>query len=79
MVDCPGIVIDGLEVSESRGEDLTVFRNIVRHNSGYELHLYPSIRGAKLSQNLVFGHVYQSGIGLTSLGRQVKVTPMPLG
>jgi len=44
------------------GEGLTVCRNIVRHNSGYGLHLYPSIKGATVSQNLVFGHVYQSGI-----------------
>ena len=119
VVDCPGIVIDGFEVSGARGdgismntdlgtvrncwvhnnehmgisshkhrgvrieanliefngcniqfhhgvyasgEDLTVCRNIVRHNSGYGLHLYPSTRGATVSQNLVFGHVYQSGI-----------------
>ena len=44
------------------GEGLTVCRNIVRHNSGYGLHLYPSVQGATVSQNLVFGHVYQSGI-----------------
>ncbi|MHB1036383.1 MAG: right-handed parallel beta-helix repeat-containing protein [Pirellulales bacterium] len=119
VVDCPGIVIDGFEVSGARGEgvsmntdlgtvrncwvhnndhmgvsshahrgvrieanliefngcniqfhhgvyadgeDLTVCRNIVRHNSGYGLHLYPSIKGATVSQNLVHGHGYQSGI-----------------
>ncbi len=119
VVDCPGIVLDGFEVSGSRGdgismntdlgtvrncwvhnndhmgisshnhrgvrieanliefngcniqfhhgvyadgEGLSVYRNIVRHNSGYGLHLYPSIKGATVSQNLVFGHVYQSGI-----------------
>jgi parallel beta-helix repeat protein len=44
------------------GEGLVVCRNIVRHNSGYGLHLYPSIKGATVSQNLVFGHVHQSGI-----------------
>ena len=119
MVDCPGVVLDGFEVSGARGdgismntdlgtvrncwvhnnehmgvsshshrgvrieanliefngcniqfhhgvyasgEGLSVCRNIVRHNSGYGLHLYPSIKGATVSQNLVFGHVYQSGI-----------------
>jgi len=119
VVDCPGIVIDGFEVSGARGEGismntdlgtvrdcwvhnndhmgvsshghrgvrieanliefngcniqfhhgvyadgegLTVCRNIVRHNSGYGLHLYPSIKDSVASQNLVFGHVRQSGI-----------------
>lgn len=119
VVDCPGIVLDGFEVSGARGEGismntdlgtvrncwvhnndhmgvsshghrgvrieanliefngcniqfhhgvyadgegLTVSRNIVRHNSGYGLHLYPSIKGATVSQNLVYGHVRQSGI-----------------
>ena len=114
VVDCPGIVLDGFEVSGARGEGismntdlgtvrncwvhnndhmgvsshghrgvrieanliefngcniqfhhgvyadgegLTVCRNIVRHNSGYGLHLYPSIKDATVSQNLVFGHV----------------------
>jgi pimeloyl-ACP methyl ester carboxylesterase len=119
VVDCPGIVIDGFEVSGARGdgismnsdrgtvrnrwvhnndhmgisshnhrgvrieanliefngcniqfhhgvyadgEGLTVCRNIIRHNSGYGLHLYPSIKDSVVSQNLVLGHVYQSGI-----------------
>jgi hypothetical protein len=44
------------------GEGLTVCRNIVRHNSGYGLHLYPAIKGATVSQNLVFGHARQAGI-----------------
>jgi len=119
VVDCPGIVLDGFEVSGARGdgismntdlgtvrncwvhnndhmrvsshrhrgvrieanliefngcniqyhhgvyadgEGLTVCRNIVRHNSGYGLHLYPAIKGATVIQNVVFGHIYQSGI-----------------
>lgn len=44
------------------GEKLTVCRNIVRHNSGYGLHLYPSIQDSTVSQNLVYGHVRQAGI-----------------
>jgi len=41
---------------------LTVSGNIVRHNSGFGLHLYPSIRRSVISLNLVYGHWYCSGI-----------------
>ena len=44
------------------GEHPAIRRNIIRHNSGYGLHLYPSIKDAVVSQNLVHGHAHQAGI-----------------
>jgi hypothetical protein len=44
------------------GDGLIVRRNIVRHNSGFGLHLYPSISHSVISQNLVYGHFHHPGI-----------------
>ncbi len=44
------------------GEGLTVRRNVVRHNSGYGLHLYPAIESSVVSGNVVYGHANHSGI-----------------
>jgi hypothetical protein len=38
------------------GEDLVVRYNIVRHNSGYGLHLYPKLKNTLVVGNLVYGH-----------------------
>jgi parallel beta-helix repeat protein len=39
------------------GESLTVRGNVVRHNASYGLHLYPSIKEARVENNLVYGQV----------------------
>ena len=40
-----------------------VFRNnIVRHNAGYGLHLYSSIKNSVVANNLVYGQVRGRGI-----------------
>jgi hypothetical protein len=44
------------------GEGLTVRRSIVRHNAGYGLHLYPSLKASVVSGNLVIGHAHQAGM-----------------
>jgi hypothetical protein len=44
------------------GDHLTVRGNIVRHNSAYGLHLYPSLRNSTVVNNLVHGHTRQSGV-----------------
>jgi parallel beta-helix repeat protein len=44
------------------GEKLTIRRNIIRHNSGFGLHLYPSIENSVVSQNLVYGQANEAGI-----------------
>jgi len=47
------------------GEDLVVRNNIVRHNSSFGLHLYPSISNARVENNLVSGHREKPGIILS--------------
>ncbi len=47
------------------GEDLILRNNIVRHNSSFGLHLYPSIRNARVENNLVSGHKEKPGIILS--------------
>jgi len=44
------------------GDGLTVSGNIVRHNASYGLHLYPSIKNARVVHNLVYGQVRRRGI-----------------
>ena len=44
------------------GEGLTVRGNVVRHNASFGLHLYPSIKNARIENNLVFGQVRRRGI-----------------
>jgi len=44
------------------GEDLVIRGNVVRHNSSYGLHLYPSIRNSRIENNLVYGQVRRRGI-----------------
>jgi pectate disaccharide-lyase len=44
------------------GDHLAIRGNVVRHNAGYGLHLYSSIRDSVISQNVVYGHPRQSGI-----------------
>jgi len=47
------------------GEDLIVRNNIVRHNSSFGLHLYPSMKNARVENNLVSGHKEKPGIILS--------------
>ena len=44
------------------GEELTVRGNIVRHNAGFGLHLYPSLRNSLVTLNLVYGHAHHAGV-----------------
>ena len=44
------------------GDRLTIRSNIVRHNAGYGLHLYSSIRNSLVANNLVCGHAHKPGI-----------------
>jgi parallel beta-helix repeat protein len=44
------------------GDGLTIRGNIVRHNAGYGLHLYSSIRNSVISNNLVYGHARKAGV-----------------
>lgn len=44
------------------GEELTVQGNVVRHNASFGLHLYPSIKNARIVNNLVYGQVRRRGI-----------------
>jgi parallel beta-helix repeat protein len=47
------------------GERLIVRGNIIRHNAGYGLHLYPSIKESLVENNLVHGQVHGRGIILS--------------
>jgi hypothetical protein len=44
------------------GDGLTVHGNIVRHNAGFGLHLYPSLQNALVAHNLVYGQPLHSGV-----------------
>ena len=44
------------------GSELTFRGNIVRHNAGFGLHLYSSIRDSVVEKNLVYGHAHKPGI-----------------
>ena len=44
------------------GDGLTVRGNIVRHNAGFGLHLYPALRNSLVALNLVYGHTHQAGL-----------------
>lgn len=43
-------------------DGLVMRSNIVRNNSGYGLHLYPSVKNAVISNNLIHGHQTEAGI-----------------
>jgi len=44
------------------GDGLSIRGNIVRHNAGFGLHLYPSLRNSVIACNLVYGHASKPGI-----------------
>ena len=44
------------------GDRLTIRANIIRHNAGYGLHLYSSIKNSVIANNLVYGHARKPGI-----------------
>jgi hypothetical protein len=44
------------------GDDLTVRGNIVRHNAGFGLHLYPSLQNSLVACNLVYGQPLHAGV-----------------
>ncbi len=44
------------------GDGLIVRNNIVRHNSGYGLHLYDNVSNAVVVNNVVYGHSTRAGI-----------------
>lgn len=44
------------------GDGLLVSGNVIRHNASYGLHLYPSIKDARVVNNLVHGQVRRRGI-----------------
>jgi parallel beta-helix repeat protein len=46
------------------GEDWIVRNNVVRHNAGYGIQLYPSCRNGRAENNLVYGHAIKGGIVL---------------
>jgi parallel beta-helix repeat protein len=44
------------------GVGLVVRGNVIRHNAGFGLHFYPSMKGGVITNNLVYGQARQSGI-----------------
>jgi parallel beta-helix repeat protein len=48
------------------GENGAVRSNIVRHNSGYGVQLYPEMRGVTVENNLIHGHSKKGGIVLAA-------------
>jgi parallel beta-helix repeat protein len=46
------------------GENFTVRNNVVRHNSGYGMQLYPAARGGRVVNNLVYGQARKGGMVL---------------
>jgi len=48
------------------GDGLIVRGNVVRHNASFGLHLYPSIKNARVENNLVHGQVRRRGIIVAS-------------
>jgi parallel beta-helix repeat protein len=55
------------------GQDYIVRNNVVRHNSGYGMQLYPDARRGTVVNNLVYGHPRKGGIvlQLKSAGKNV--------
>lgn len=47
------------------GEDFIIRNNIVRHNAGFGLQLYPSMKNARVENNLISGHKEKPGIILS--------------
>lgn len=50
------------------GEDGVVSANVIRHNSGYGVQLYPAMRGVAVVNNLIHGHSTKGGIVLATAG-----------
>lgn len=50
------------------GEDGVVRGNIIRHNSGYGVQLYPAMRSVTVENNLIHGHSTKGGIVLAAAG-----------
>lgn len=50
------------------GEDGVVDANVIRHNSGYGVQLYPAMRGATVTNNLIHGHSTKGGLVLAAPG-----------
>jgi hypothetical protein len=48
------------------GDQLTIMGNIVRHNSGFGIHLMPAATGCLIAQNLVYGHNFRAGVVLNN-------------
>ena len=48
------------------GDGLIIRGNIVRHNAGFGLQLYPVLTHSVIVQNLVYGHVFHPGIIISS-------------
>lgn len=48
------------------GSDHLIRGNIVRHNAGYGIHLYPNIVRTHIENNLVYGQINHAGIILVS-------------
>jgi len=44
------------------GDGLAVSGNVIRHNASFGLHLYPSIKNARIVNNLVYGQMRRRGI-----------------
>ena len=57
------------------GQDHVIRGNIVRHNSGFGMHLYPNIQKSVIENNLIYGHPNHAGIILTTTekGEGLKV------
>jgi hypothetical protein len=53
------------------GEGLLIKDNIVRFNSGYQIHLYPSLRGSRVEGNTMFEYGHGRCIALASGGMNV--------
>ncbi len=48
------------------GENYIVRGNVVRHNSGYGMQLYPSALNGAVTNNLIYGHARKGGIVLAA-------------
>jgi len=44
------------------GQGLEIRNNIVRHNAGFGMYLYPAIKASRIAGNLVHGHANKSGM-----------------
>lgn len=47
------------------GDGLILRNNIIRHNAGFGLHLYPEIKNAVITNNLVYGQANHAGVILS--------------